>query len=345
MAPAGAEHRRPRPSAPPRPARASCVSDISVVSPPMTPPRPMIPESSVTTRSSVESARSLPSSVVSRSPVARAADADRAGELVGVVAVDRAAELEHHVVGDVDGERDRALPAQHQPAGHPGRASGAVGSKPDTVRATKTGQPSGSSIDDRVALVVARRGLPIGRVVERHAVRQGRLAGDAAQRQRVGAVGVDLELDDLVAQVRAGRRRRRRARPASAGSTMMPSWSSPRPSSLAEQIIPARDVAVGLAGGDLEAAGQHAAGEHDDHEVARREVVRPADDALGLAGAVGVADVDGAPVDGLAVLLRLGLHRQHAADHQRAGDVVAGTLERLELEAQRGQPVRRGPRR
>ena len=47
------------------------VADISVVSPPMTPPRPMIPESSVTTRSSVDRARSVPSSVVSRSPVAR----------------------------------------------------------------------------------------------------------------------------------------------------------------------------------------------------------------------------------------------------------------------------------
>ena len=44
------------------------VSDISVVSPPMTPPSPMIPLSSVTTRSSGERARSVPSSVVSRSP-------------------------------------------------------------------------------------------------------------------------------------------------------------------------------------------------------------------------------------------------------------------------------------
>ena len=59
----------------------------------------------------------------------------------------------------------------------------------------------------------------------------------------------------------------------------------------------------------------------------------------GLAGAVGVADVDGAPVDGLAVLLRLGLHGEHPADDQRAGDLVAGPLERLELEAEGGQRV------
>ena len=43
-------------------------SDISVASPPITPPSPITPESSVTTRSSVDSARSAPSSVVSRSP-------------------------------------------------------------------------------------------------------------------------------------------------------------------------------------------------------------------------------------------------------------------------------------
>ena len=75
----------------------------------------------MTTRSSVESARSMPSSVVSRSPCVGAAYADRALQLVGVVAVDRPAELEHDVVGDVDGERDRPhagqLDAAREPAG------------------------------------------------------------------------------------------------------------------------------------------------------------------------------------------------------------------------------------
>ena len=46
------------------------VSEISVVSPPMTPPRPMIPLSSVTTRSSGDSARSTPSSFAGRSSTA-----------------------------------------------------------------------------------------------------------------------------------------------------------------------------------------------------------------------------------------------------------------------------------
>ena len=100
---------------------------------------------------------------------------------------------------------------------------------------------------------------------------------------------------------------------------------------------PGRDVAVGLARGDLEAAGQHSAGQHDDDQVAGREVVGAADDALRLPGAVRVTDVDGAPVDGLAVLLRLGLDGQHAADHERTADLGAGPLQRLELEAEGGQ--------
>jgi hypothetical protein len=101
---------------------------------------------------------------------------------------------------------------------------------------------------------------------------------------------------------------------------------------------PRGDVAVGLAGGDLEASRQHSPRQHHDDEVVGGEVVGTTDDALRLSGAVGVADVDGAPVDGLAVLLRLGLHREHAADHQRAGDGVTRAVQRLELEAERGQP-------
>jgi hypothetical protein len=101
---------------------------------------------------------------------------------------------------------------------------------------------------------------------------------------------------------------------------------------------PGRDVAVRLARRDLETTGEHAAREHHHDQVAGSEVVRAADDALRLAGAVCVGNVDGAPVDRLAVLLRLGLHRQHAADHQRPADLVAGPVDGLELEAERGEP-------
>ena len=102
-------------------------SDISVVSPPITPPRPIAPESSVTTRSSVDSARSTPSRVVQPLPRGRPAYDDRSLELVAVVAVDRLAELEHHVVGDVDRQRDRPHPGQPDPARPASPASGRSG--------------------------------------------------------------------------------------------------------------------------------------------------------------------------------------------------------------------------
>ena len=188
------------------------VDDISVVSPPMTPPRPMMPESSVTTRSSTDSARSTPSRVVSRSPACGAADPDRALQLVGVVAVDRAADLEHDVVGDVDGQRDRAHPRLGEPADHPvGRGRGRVEAGD---LAGHEDRAAGRVVDlDRVAVAVGLGHVALGRVAEGRVVGQRGLAGDPTQGQRVGAVGVDLELDDLVAAGRAPRTRRRRADP------------------------------------------------------------------------------------------------------------------------------------
>ena len=271
-------------------------------------------------------------------PRAGAADADGALELVGVVAVDRPPHLEHHVVGDVDGERDRSHPGELDPARQPVRRG---------RRRVEAGDLAGDEdraadrvLDlDRVAVVGRLGGLAVGRVVERHVEAECRLAGDAPERERVGPVGVDLELDDLVAQ-------RQHVERVVAGLPRVGGQHDDAGVVLAEAELLGRadhargDVAVGLARADREAAGQHGTREHDDHEVAGREVVRAADDALRLTRAVRVADVDGAPVDGLAVLLRLGLHGEHAADHQRALDVVAGPVDRLELEPERGQPRR-----
>ena len=88
------------------------------------------------------------------------------------------------------------------------------------------------------------------------------------------------------------------------------------------------DVAVGLAGADGEAAGQHRAGQRDDDEVADGEVVRAADDAARLR----FADVDLTPADGLAVLLRLVVQVEDPADDERTGDPVARGLDALDLE-------------
>ena len=81
-------------------------------------------------------------------------------------------------------------------------------------------------------------------------------------------------------------------------------------------------------------ARQDSPGQDADDEVADGEVVGAADDLLGLAlgeHLAVLADVDRAPVDRLAVLLRLGLDGQDAADDQRAADVA--TVQSLLLEA------------
>ena len=57
--------------------------------------------------------------------LAAPAHVDPPRELVEVVDVQRPAELEHHVVGDVDQRRDRALPGALQPRAHPFRSCGA----------------------------------------------------------------------------------------------------------------------------------------------------------------------------------------------------------------------------
>ena len=81
------------------------------------------------------------------------------------------------------------------------------------------------------------------------------------------------------------------------------------------------DVAVGLARRDREPAGQHRAGQRDDDEVADGEVVRAADDPLGVPS---VSLWPCSPTStwhqriGLAVLLRL-LHRARAPGRRPAG--------------------------
>ena len=70
---------------------------------------------------------------------------------------------------------------------------------------------------------------------------------------------------------------------------MMPSWSVAEAELGGGADHAGGQVAVGLARADLEVAGQHGAGQADHDEVALDEVVGAADDALRLAGAVGVA--------------------------------------------------------
>ena len=78
-------------------------------------------------------------------------------------------------------------------------------------------------------------------------------------------------------------------------------------------------LAVRLASGDFESAGQHRAGQRNDDEVTLVEITRATDDAAGL----GLADIHLAPVNGLAVALRLRLERHNLTDDNGTGDLEA----------------------
>lgn len=93
-----------------------------------------------------------------------------------------------------------------------------------------------------------------------------------------------------------------------------------------------RGLAVRLAGGDREVAGQDRAREDHDDLVADREVTGAADDLLRFAGAVGRADVDRAEADGLLEALQL-LDGQDLADDQGALEARADLLDGLDLQA------------
>ena len=294
-------------------------------------------------------------------------DHDRPVQLVGVVGVQGLPGLEHHVVGDVDGQRDGAHPGQLHPARQPARA-GPVGVEAgdrdrDEERAGRRREPDGVAGVRRV-----RHGTVDG-VGERDALGLGGLAGQTAQGHAVAAVGGDVDVEHRVAQEQHG-----------CGVLSGLELGGVVQDDDAVVVVPEAELAgradhpvghvpVGLAGSDAEVAGQHGTGQGHDHEVAGAEVVGAADDPAGGrlgrgGGLVPVADVDAAPVDGLAVGVLLGLDRQHPPDHHRPGDVGAGLLDGLDLEPdpdeglgevpsaqvarQRrvlGEPAERGPHR
>ena len=131
-----------------------------------------------------------------------------------------------------------------------------------------------------------------------------RLAGQAADRQAVAAVRGDGDVEHVVAQLQqrraasATRLEIRLGKHQDAGVVVAEAELARRADH------PVGDVAVGLARGDREAAGQHGAGQRDHDDVADREVVRAADDAAGTRAVVVRTDVDLAPADRLAVGVR-----------------------------------------
>ena len=270
----------------------------------------------------------------------RPPDGERTGQLRTVEGVQGLAELQHHVVGDVHGQGDRAHPARDERTAHPLRARG-VGIQPgDRAQHEAVG---GARVGDRAAV----RGLPrrrreerLGvdqrRVGERQVVGGGHLAGDAADAQGVPAVGGDGDVEHLVAEAEdlvpgvAGRRR-------ACGQDHDPVVVVTEGELALGGDHPVGHPAVGGTRRDLEPAGQDRTGQRHHDQVAGDEVARPADDpALGGRDpvddlAVAGADLDPAEPDGLLELGEL-LDGQHPPDDQRARDLRTEDVDGLDLE-------------
>ena len=270
-------------------------------------------------------------------PRTRATHDDRADEAGGVVRVQRLPEVEHDVVRHVDREVDGPHARLLQPPLHPrrGRLGGAypahrhrdepvaAGHAVERLVVDLDGEPAGGRRQ------VGRRGGAEVREVGAGRVRV--LAGDAAHGEAVAAVGRDVDLEHLLADAeqRLGveARRGRLVGQSEPGQHDDPVVVLTDAELACGADHPVGDVPVRLARGDREAAGQHRSRQRDDDVVAGLEVVRAADDAARRL----LADVDLAPVDRLAVGLRLGAPGQDVADDEGAGD-LAGAVDRLLLE-------------
>ena len=213
-------------------------------SPPMTPARPSGLFSSAMTSTVSSSVISRPSSSLSVSPCSRATHDDAAVEFAQVVRMHRLAELEHHVVRDVDGRADRTQAGATQPLLHPGRRL-APWDRARGSRATQSARnPHPASSVDRKR-VVRRRRRPARYPGPSSVapVMHGDFARDAEHAHAIAAVRRQIHFEDRVVelqrldqgrarrqvrrQVRAGRSRLRRG-PVRAPSTACPNDSTPR---------------------------------------------------------------------------------------------------------------------
>ena len=206
---------------------------------------------------------------------ARTPHHDRPGQPRGVVGVQRLAQLQHHVVGDVDDQRDRPHPGREQAALHPPRrrrlrvdAVHAPGHEPQAALVGERDRPC-LALDDR-------HGHAGGRV-DVVDVGGGRdLPREPAHGERVAAVRGDVELDHRVAP--ADQRERVVARLGGVRGQHEDARVVGADAQLAGRGDHAvGHVPIGRAGGDREPARQHRARERDDDEIADREVGGAAD--------------------------------------------------------------------
>ncbi len=131
-----------------------------------------------------------------RFAIARAARNERAVQRCAIVNMARPAEVEHHVVGDVDQRRNRTLPHRFEPPPHPFR-SGAIGDAAD--RATEKGRAAFGVVGtDRGGRGVFARDDGDVERLQRAEPGGGEVARDAAHAHAILPVGGDRNVDHRI---------------------------------------------------------------------------------------------------------------------------------------------------
>ncbi len=264
--------------------------------------------------------------------VVRAADREPvARDAVEVERVDRVAGLEHHVVGDVDDVRDRALAGGHEARLQPGRRRG---DRDVLEHARGEARVEVGGLDaDLGAVDGPERAGVVGprRRPQRGAGRGVDLARDAVDAQAVGPVRRDLELED-VGRDRQDPGQRRAGGEVGAVGDQVVEDHDPGVLGADGELVLGQDHPLGLHAAqlrlpELRAAGHDGAGPGDRDRLAGGDVRSAADDL----GDVPVADVDAADAEAVGVgVLRV---LEHLADDEELDRVDAVVVDGLDLRA------------
>ena len=267
-------------------------------------------------------------------------DHDRPADVVGIISMKRLTRLQHDVVGNVDNQINRTHPGTGDTVGdEPGRWSAGV----HTTDRQSDELAAGVRLDVHINGTPHRTdGLLVVRVakVYRHGVRH--LADDAAHRHAIADIWSDVNIQDLF-----GDPENRQGVLAGNELVTLHRWWQGDDAGVVDtdtQLVggtqhAVRHVAVRLSGTNGESAGEHGARQRDDNPGSLDGIGSATDDAAALDPLLNVlrmslcvvagANVDPAPVDDLAVLLRFGNRGKNVSDHDRAGQLPANDLDLL----------------
>ncbi len=208
---------------------------MPLCSPPMIPASPSGFFSSATSSRSASRSSAWPLSSVSLFTVAREAHDDVAFEQRVVVGMQRLAEFEHHVVGDVDDRGDRADAAALEALLHPRRRRRARVDALDDAGAKARARERVLDADAAASSAAARR-----RCERRRRDRTPVIAPTSRAMPRIdrqsARFGVSFSVSSESSRSSAGAGRRRSAQSGSSSSS--PDASSEMPSSAAEHSMP-----------------------------------------------------------------------------------------------------------